>query len=128
MIKRFRRLFYKLTGGRPMAFQHHYFEDEVSRKVVSVYKDKLGNQYLADNGPWSWFRVKTEPDRTLVMPSSIFSHFNEMMHVIDEAAPIPDFVWDDLLAEFNQLPTIKSKDAPIPKKRSHLRLIKGGLR
>lgn len=34
------------------------FVDIVSGKPVRYYEDKLGRWWLADNGPWSIFRVE----------------------------------------------------------------------
>lgn len=50
------KLFWKLTGGRPMRQMGHRFIDRVSGKSVYAWEDKLGRTYLAE-GPWSWFRV-----------------------------------------------------------------------
>lgn len=36
------------------------FVDSVSGKQVSLYKDSFGRAWLADNGPWSMFRVKSK--------------------------------------------------------------------
>lgn len=50
------KLFYTLTGGRPMAFMSFRFTDIVNGQPVNWYRDKFGRDYLA-HGPWSLFRV-----------------------------------------------------------------------
>ena len=54
MIK---RLFFRLTGGRPMTRTGTGFVDTVSGQNVDMYVDGRGRYWLA-NGRWSWFRVK----------------------------------------------------------------------
>ena len=65
MVSKFKlkQLFYKLTGGRPMVLLGDIlpFYDNVQNKEVKFYKDKhKGNQWMAVEGPWSWFRVKCD--------------------------------------------------------------------
>jgi len=51
--------FFKVTGGRPMMKSSEVgFTDVVSGKRVSYYTDRFGRQWMADSGPWSWFRVR----------------------------------------------------------------------
>lgn len=51
-----KKLFFTLTGGRPMKFVNFRFTDVVNGKPVHLYEDKFGRTYLA-HGAWSWFRV-----------------------------------------------------------------------
>lgn len=51
-------LFFKLTGGRPMKDCGFSFTDIVSGKSVRNYVDKFGRGWMADNGPFSLFRVR----------------------------------------------------------------------
>lgn len=50
------KLFFILTGGRPMKFMDFRFTDVVNSKPVHLYEDRNGRTWLA-HGPWSWFRV-----------------------------------------------------------------------
>ena len=50
--------FYRLTGGRPMIDRGFAFRDVVSGREVRYYTDRLGRHWMADNGPWSGFRVR----------------------------------------------------------------------
>ena len=52
-----KRLFYKLTGGRPMIFIKREFIEHVSGKYVNLYRDKLNRKFLATH-KWSIFRVQ----------------------------------------------------------------------
>ena len=51
------KLFYKLSGGRPMNILSHYFTDAVTGEPVYRCRDKFGRRWMA-NGKWSWFRVR----------------------------------------------------------------------
>lgn len=51
------KLFYKLTGGRPMRAQELAFVDHVSRKPVYRFVDGLGRKWLAEHR-WALFRVE----------------------------------------------------------------------
>ena len=53
------RLFYRLTGGRPMHYEGPAFRDIVSGRYVTYYRCRLGVRYMAEN-PWALFRVRTE--------------------------------------------------------------------
>ena len=53
-----RRFVLLLTGGRPMTDCGFAFHDLVSGKAVRYYEDGFGRRWLADNGPWSGFRVE----------------------------------------------------------------------
>lgn len=59
-MNKFKQLFYKITGGRPMKFIRNSFIDDITKKYVSVYEDKFGRQWLCDSGPWSYFRVSID--------------------------------------------------------------------
>ncbi len=50
------RLFYWISGGRPMQFICPGFTDVVSDNKVSLWRDRNGRFWLAE-GPWSSFRV-----------------------------------------------------------------------
>ena len=50
------KLFYKLTGGRPMRAQGLAFVDRVSGKSVYRFVDGLGREWLAEHR-WAPFRV-----------------------------------------------------------------------
>lgn len=54
MIK---RLFFWLSGGRPMRYEGFNFTDIVVGKPVNNYTDRLGRKWMA-HGAWSWFRVE----------------------------------------------------------------------
>ena len=54
-----RRLFYTITGGRPMVCGGHAFIDIVSRKSVYYFIDFFGRQWLAEH-KWAFFRVENE--------------------------------------------------------------------
>lgn len=46
-----------ITGGRPMRRHSFMFTDVVSGRPVHAYEDRFGRWWLADDGPWSSFRV-----------------------------------------------------------------------
>jgi len=48
-----------ITGGRPMKDIGCAFIDVVSGKKVHDYIDQFGREWMADNGSWSFFRVRT---------------------------------------------------------------------
>jgi hypothetical protein len=50
------RLFYRLTGGRPMRRLGYGFIDRVSGETVSYYIDAFGRCWMATSR-WGWFRV-----------------------------------------------------------------------
>ena len=52
----FLRLFYTITGGRPMTRLEGAFTDRVSGEPVSYYRDAFGRRWLA-NDDYSFFRV-----------------------------------------------------------------------
>lgn len=54
-----RRLFYWLTGGRPMVREHFAFTDIVTGKSVNYYTDAYGRRWLAMS-PWALFRVSLD--------------------------------------------------------------------
>lgn len=51
------KLFYWLTGGRPMTIIRQLFVDVVVNKDVYIVQDKFGRKWLA-HGKWSLFRVR----------------------------------------------------------------------
>lgn len=57
MIK---RLFFKLTGGRPMRHVPSQFMDFDGNKIRELYVDGNGRTWMAE-GPWSWKRVGINP-------------------------------------------------------------------
>lgn len=54
-----KRLFYKLTGGRPMKRLGYDFTDVVTGEEVCYYLDAFGREWLATS-PWSGFRMKSK--------------------------------------------------------------------
>lgn len=54
------KLFFSLTGGRPMIDEGGRFTDVVSGKSVRRYRDRFGRKWLCDSGKWSLFRVGIE--------------------------------------------------------------------
>ena len=52
--------FFEVTGGRPMIDLGHNFTDKVTGKSVRNYQDRLGRYWMADSGPWRFFRVEKE--------------------------------------------------------------------
>ena len=57
-----KKIFYKLTGGRPMDKIRFEFDDVVSGEKVYSFVDKLDRKWLATN-KWSLFRVKNNNDK-----------------------------------------------------------------
>jgi hypothetical protein len=55
------KLFYMLTGGRPMKRIRHAFTDIVVGKPVYEFKDRFGRRFLAYNC-WAWFRVSLDEE------------------------------------------------------------------
>ena len=56
--------FFKVTGGRPMMKSSEVgFRDIVSGKQVEYYIDRFGRKWMADSGPWTWFRVRKQEGR-----------------------------------------------------------------
>jgi hypothetical protein len=53
-------MLWRLTGGRPMRREGYAFTDQVTGKGVLYFRDRLGRKWLAE-GPWSFFRVPTNP-------------------------------------------------------------------
>lgn len=45
-----------LTGGRPMRHRKELFYDGIARRMVHMFEDRLGRQWMAF-GAWSMFRV-----------------------------------------------------------------------
>jgi len=58
MKKYLEKIFFNLTGGRPMIDCGLAFIDTLSNKSVRYYKDHFGRQWMAEDGEWSLFRVK----------------------------------------------------------------------
>ncbi len=57
-----KKLFFKITGGRPMkCLESCQFVDCVSGESVGLYKDWFGRTWLA-TGSWSGFRVPKQVD------------------------------------------------------------------
>ena len=54
----FLRLFYTLTGGRPMTREGSAFWDRIAREQISYYRDAFGRRWMATDCN-AWFRVKT---------------------------------------------------------------------
>lgn len=53
-----KRLFFKLTGGRPMIRGDCLFVDVVNGREVWAYTDRLGRSWMAQGFfGWSLFRV-----------------------------------------------------------------------
>ena len=52
-----KKIFYKLTGGRPMDKIRFEFDDVVSGEKVYSFNDKFDRIWLSTN-KWSLFRVK----------------------------------------------------------------------
>ena len=52
-----KKIFYKLTGGRPMTKLQFEFTDVICGEPVYSFVDKLDRKWLATN-KWSLFRVK----------------------------------------------------------------------
>lgn len=53
---------FRLTGGRPMKLiEHCVFIDRVTGCSVSLWRDRLGRSWLAEN-QWSLFRVEPRHD------------------------------------------------------------------
>ena len=52
-----KKLFYRLTGGRPMKKVCYAFTDVGNNRAVHYYVDRLGRSWLAQ-GAWASFRVK----------------------------------------------------------------------
>ena len=51
------RLFYLITGGRPMKRMNETrFDEQTERGMLLLYEDRFGRTYLA-RGPWAWVRV-----------------------------------------------------------------------
>jgi len=59
-----KRLFYLITGGRPMKqTDSNSFRDTVSGKQVNYYKDHLGKKWMA-NTKWSLFRISANKEKS----------------------------------------------------------------
>ena len=54
-----KRLFYVITGGRPMICDGRAFTDIVSGKPVYYFIDLFGRRWLAEH-KWAFFRVESE--------------------------------------------------------------------
>jgi len=59
-LRRFKKAFYRITGGRPMRIKYLAFVDEVSKRPVFKFTDCYGRWWLAEHR-WSKFRVRTNP-------------------------------------------------------------------
>lgn len=57
MYNYIKKLFYHLTGGRPMIDKGYNFTDCVSGERVRNYVDFYGRKWMATN-KWSLFRVE----------------------------------------------------------------------
>lgn len=65
-----RRLFFWLTGGRPMRRVGFAFTDVVSGDAVYVMEDTYGRLWLAE-GPWGSVRVETRGRHWLDKPRAV---------------------------------------------------------
>lgn len=54
------RLFFRVTGGRPMRLECSAFWDGVSQKPVFYFRDRLRNVRYMANSKWSLFRVEAK--------------------------------------------------------------------
>jgi hypothetical protein len=52
------KIFYALTGGRPMTREAYFMVDRVSGESVYFWRDAFGRKWMATNGA-SLFRVRT---------------------------------------------------------------------
>ena len=53
-----KKIFFWVTGGRPMLKISDYFRDQVTERQVCYFRDHKGTVWLAEH-PWSLFRIKT---------------------------------------------------------------------
>jgi hypothetical protein len=54
------KLFYRVTGGRPMMLECFAFYDGVSMESVYYFRDRLRNVRYMANHRWSIFRVESK--------------------------------------------------------------------
>lgn len=58
-MKLLKKLFYKITNGRPMIYQRDLFWDFIGQEKVKLYTDVFGREWMATT-KWSNFRVLRE--------------------------------------------------------------------
>jgi hypothetical protein len=51
-----RKIFYWLTGGRPMKHVGYAFTDKVTGREVHYFRDDIGLNWMAEHA-WAFFRV-----------------------------------------------------------------------
>lgn len=54
-----RRLFYWMTGGRPMKRGSYRFTDHITGRCVYYFTDAYGRKWMATS-PWDTFRVEVD--------------------------------------------------------------------
>lgn len=52
-----KRLFYRITGGRPMIYWGYRFTDTVAGRRVNLYLDRRDGSYWLAYTRWSMFRM-----------------------------------------------------------------------
>lgn len=70
-----RKLFYRLTHGRPMICFCWAFTDTVSHKPVYLWADRFGRYWLAEKA-WSLFRVRSEQPEAWLVERPKWSEFH----------------------------------------------------
>lgn len=55
------KLLWYLTGGRPMIYLKSLFIDNVSHRIVNLYRDRLDRKWMAEH-PWGTFRIRMKSD------------------------------------------------------------------
>ena len=59
ITNKIKKIFFKITGGRPMQKLQHAFVDVVSGEDVFYYKDRLNGKNWLANGSCDLSRVET---------------------------------------------------------------------
>jgi hypothetical protein len=68
-MQTFKKLFFRLTGGRPMEHTGLAFPDPLTGQTIHIYKDRLNGLIWASSHPWKSYRrpIKNVPCETVAI-------------------------------------------------------------